>query len=111
MARGRGARGKSKTASRYKACKLRHQESILSSGAARSAARRVSSNHCFAHLQEARCKSFGADALRCDAGSLQKEMQFVGQHFWITQAGLLAQPHESSALRPLVFLHYAPART
>jgi hypothetical protein len=42
-----------------------------------SAATPVGGNHRLAHLQEARCKSFCADALRSDAGSFQKEMQFV----------------------------------
>jgi hypothetical protein len=43
-----------------------------------------------AHMQETRRKSFGADALCGDAGSLQKEMEFVGQYFRLAQAGLLA---------------------
>ena len=48
------------------------------SGEVLSAATPVSRNHRLAHVQEARRKSFRADALGRDAGSLQKEMQFVG---------------------------------
>src|SRR5262249_1599285 len=43
-------------------------------GPDRSAGTPVGGNHRFAHMQEARCKSVGADALCSDAGSLQKEM-------------------------------------
>ena len=59
-------------------------------------------------MQEPRCKSFGSDALSSDAGSLQKEMQFVGQYFGLAQAGLLAQPHQPRALRPLILLDNPP---
>jgi hypothetical protein len=46
-------------------------------GRALPAATPVGGNHRLAHVQEARRKSVRADALRSDAGSLQKEMQFV----------------------------------
>jgi hypothetical protein len=65
-------------------------------------------HHRLAHVQEPRCKSFGSAALSGNAGSLQKEMQFVGQHFGLAQAGLLAQPHQPRSLRPLILLDNPP---
>jgi hypothetical protein len=56
-----------------------HAARIGGSAAAGSAARRVGGNHCFAHAQEPRRKPLGADALCSNAGSLQKQVQFVSQ--------------------------------
>jgi hypothetical protein len=68
----------------------------------------VGSNHCFAHAQKPSCKSFGADALCSNAGSLKEQVQFVSQHFGVAQAGILAQPHEVRAVRPLEFFDHPP---
>src|ERR1700758_2238767 len=43
--------------------------------------RLVGSNHCFAHAQEPRCKSFGADALRSDAGALEKQNPIAATYY------------------------------
>jgi N-ethylmaleimide reductase len=51
----------------------------------------VGCNHGFAHVQQPRCKSLCAHALRHDAGAFEEQVQLAGQHFRLAQAGSRAQ--------------------
>ena len=70
---------------------------------------RVLRDHRLAHAHEAGAEAVGADALGGDAGALQQEMQFVGQHVRLAQPGRAAQLNELGALRHLEFFD-DPAR-
>ena len=68
------------------------------------------SDHRLAHAHEAGAEAVGADALRGDAGALEQEVQFVGEHVRLAEPGGAAQPDEPLALRDLELLDDAPRR-
>ena len=64
-------------------------------------------NHGFAHVQQPRCKSLCAHALRHDAGAFEEQVQLVGQHFRLAQAGSRAQVDQDT-IKNRVSIHERP---